>query len=61
MWSGRTPSIFLVHVVWLRSQVRLMAMGEGRHMLPVKLEIRRAIGKEASYTVKVKLEKRIRN
>lgn len=38
-----------------------MAMGDGRHMLPVKLEIRRAIGKEAGKTVKVKLEKRISN
>ena len=38
-----------------------MAMGDGRHMLPVKLEIRRAIGKEAGNTVKVKLEKRISN
>jgi len=38
-----------------------MAMGDDRHMLPVKLEIRRAIGKEAGKTVKVKLEKRIGN
>ena len=38
-----------------------MAMGDGRHMLPVKLEIRRAIGKEVGKTVKVKLEKRIGN
>lgn len=37
-----------------------MAMGDGRHMLPVKLEIRRAIGKEVGNTVKVVLEKRIR-
>jgi hypothetical protein len=36
-----------------------MAMGDGRHMLPVKLETRRAIGKEAGQTVKIKLEKRI--
>ena len=36
-----------------------MAMGDGRHMLPVKVEIRRAIGKEAGKTVKVLLEKRI--
>jgi hypothetical protein len=35
-----------------------MAMGDGRHMLPVKLETRRAIGKDAGQTVKVKLEKR---
>ena len=38
-----------------------MAMGDGRHMLPVKAEIRRAIGKEAGNIVKVKLEKRIGN
>jgi hypothetical protein len=38
-----------------------MAMGDGRHMLPVKLETRRAIGKEAGATVKVRLEERLRN
>ena len=37
-----------------------MAMGDGRHMLPVKLQIRRAIGKEAGETVKVRLEERLR-
>ena len=37
-----------------------MAMGDGRHMLPVKVEIRRAIGKEAGETVKVLLKQRIR-
>jgi uncharacterized protein DUF1905 len=37
-----------------------MAMGDGRRMLPVKVEIRRAIGKEVGKTVKVVLEKRIR-
>lgn len=37
-----------------------MAMGDGRHMLPVKLEIRRAIGKEVGETVKVRLEQRLR-
>ena len=36
-----------------------MAMGDGRHMLPVKLEIRRAIGKEVGETVKVVLKERI--
>ena len=36
-----------------------MAMGDGRHMLPVKVEIRRAIGKEVGETVKVLLEERI--
>ena len=38
-----------------------MAMGDGRHMLPVKVEIRRAIGKEVGKTVKVVLGKQIRN
>jgi Domain of unknown function (DUF1905) len=36
-----------------------MAMGDGRHMLPVKLETRKAIGKDAGQTVKVKIERRI--
>lgn len=35
-----------------------MAMGDGRHMLPVKAEIRRAIRKEAGETVKVALKKK---
>jgi Domain of unknown function (DUF1905) len=35
-------------------------MGDGRHMLPVKAEIRRAIGKEVGETVKALLEERIR-
>jgi hypothetical protein len=37
-----------------------MAMGDGRHMLPVKIEIRRAIGKEVGETVMVLLKQRIR-
>jgi hypothetical protein len=37
-----------------------MAMGNGRHMLPVKIEIRRAIGKEVGETVKILLKQRIR-
>jgi Domain of unknown function (DUF1905) len=35
-----------------------MAMGDGRHMLPVKSEIREAIGKDVGQTVKVSLEER---
>ena len=38
-----------------------MAMGDGTHMLPVKADIRRAIGKEAGDTVNVLLEERIDN
>jgi hypothetical protein len=37
-----------------------MAMGDGRHMLPVKVETRRGIGKEVGETVKVLLQERIR-
>ena len=36
-----------------------MAMGDGRQMLPVKAEIRKAIGKEADDTVTVRLEERL--
>ena len=36
-----------------------MAMGDGTHKLPVKAEIRRAIGKEVGDTVNVVLEERI--
>jgi len=36
-----------------------MAMGDGRHMLPVRLEIRGAIGKDVGQTVKVLLEERL--
>jgi Domain of unknown function (DUF1905) len=37
-----------------------MAMGNGIHMLPVKAEIREAIGKEAGDVVTVHLDERIR-
>jgi hypothetical protein len=36
-----------------------MAMGDGTHMLPVKADLRRAIGKEAGNAVRVHLKKRI--
>jgi len=36
-----------------------MAMGNGTHMLPVKAEIRQAIGKEAGETVTVRLKQRV--
>jgi hypothetical protein len=38
-----------------------MAMGDGRHMLPVKAETRKTIGKEAGEIVKVTLKERITN
>ena len=36
-----------------------MARGDGTHMLPVKAEVRRAIGKEAGDVVTVRLEERL--
>ena len=36
-----------------------MAMGNGQHMLPVKAEVRRAIGKETGDRVTVVLEERL--
>ena len=36
-----------------------MAMGDGTHMLPVKSEIRKAIGKDAGDRVTVHLRKRL--
>lgn len=37
----------------------LMAQGDGTHRLPVKADIRKAIGKEAGATVRVRLDERI--
>ncbi len=36
-----------------------MAIGDGRHMLPVKAEIRKAIGKEVGEIVKILLKERM--
>jgi hypothetical protein len=40
-------------------QTSIMAMGDGKQMLPVKADVRKVIGKEAGDTVEVRILERL--
>ena len=68
MWSGLSRSSSLGRVASQRSDGTIdghpfrssfMAMGDGTHKLPVKADVREAIGKESGDTVVIHLEERV--